>query len=119
MNPAQRSLEAFVTRAQGFYVEADGSDGMDFVRYVLAGRDGEDHIFVNAAQGLDALEDSTFDVTRDFDSAIGITENLPFIAPLAIFPLSPFSETLTRKCNGVVGHVFENVRGRHAFSYYC
>ena len=37
-----------------------------------------------------------YQLFRDIDSAIGVTQDLPFRRPLAIFPLPSFRDTLTQ-----------------------
>ncbi|KZT00450.1 uncharacterized protein LAESUDRAFT_718121 [Laetiporus sulphureus 93-53] len=80
----------------------------DFVHFVLAGRvkrDGEEcRVFLNprlsalipelAEMGEVAMED-TCQLTRDYDSVIGISRTLPYDRPLAVYPLPPFKDALT------------------------
>jgi hypothetical protein len=61
-------------------------------------------VSLNARQGLDHPISPEF--TRDFDSAIGITRNLPYTSPFNIYPVSNFRDTLT-KPNHVQGPVYQ------------
>ena len=73
-----------------------------FVRFCLAGitfdgLDGaEASLTVDPTRPRTRCEDSPFTVTRNFDSLIGLTRNLPFNTALPFFPLPPFKETLKR-----------------------
>jgi hypothetical protein len=50
--------------------------------------------FLHCYQGNDLGDNIT--VTRDFDSLIGITRNLPLTCPLAMYPVPNFRDSLTR-----------------------
>ena len=72
-----------------------------FCQLMLSGRlvlgdDFQHRVYVNARQGTQPTfgRDCTF--TRDIDSVIGVTRDLPYRAPLAVFPMAPFKETLKR-----------------------
>lgn len=73
-------------------------DELEFINAALCGRttvDNMDHrIILNARQDLEPPASPRF--TRDFDSAIGITHDLPFTASLNIFPVPSFKETLKK-----------------------
>jgi hypothetical protein len=83
---------------------------LDFINAALCGRvmidDDEYRIVLNARQDLEPPEFPTY--TRDFDSAIGITYNFPFTAPLYIFPVPSFKETL-KKGNHVKARLYPTV----------
>lgn len=106
----QLSLSEFV------YVMQQASktgDAMEFINAALCGRIVEDEedrrVVLNARQGLDHPRNPSF--TRDYDSAIGITCNLPFTAALNIYPVPNFRDTLMRP-NHVQGPIYpeNNVR---------
>jgi hypothetical protein len=92
----QVSLSEFVSAAEQMF-RPDQLE--NFLRFVLAGRlqsnDKLARIFLNARQGALAPPISEFRVYRDIDSVIGITQDLPFRLPMAIFPLASFRDTLT------------------------
>lgn len=84
-------------------------DIQNFCQLMLSGRyvsdDAVEHrVYVNARQGTQPplLNDCT--LTRDIDSVIGITDDLPYTAPLAIFPMAPFKETL-KKSNHIATEI--------------
>lgn len=95
----QVSLAEFLQIADGLLYEQ--KDVYKFIRFVLAGRYiGEgpmSRVFVNAKQGLHTgLPDGAVNVTRDYDSILGISKDLPYMSALAVYPLSPFKETLKK-----------------------
>lgn len=95
----QVSLQEFLQIADNLLYEKQ--DVYKFVRFVLAGRYiGEgpmSRVFVNAKQGLHTgLPDGAVNVTRDYDSILGISNDLPYMSALAVFPLPPFKETLKK-----------------------
>ncbi|KAG1793283.1 uncharacterized protein HD556DRAFT_1238088 [Suillus plorans] len=92
----QVSLNEFVSAAEQMFIP----DQLDnFLRFVLAGRlqyhNKLARIFINARQGASAPPMSQYQLYRDIDSVIGITRDLPFQLPLAIFPLASFRDALT------------------------
>ncbi|KAG2064082.1 hypothetical protein BDR04DRAFT_1162939 [Suillus decipiens] len=92
----QVSLSEFVSAAEQMFMP----DQLDnFLRFVLAGRlqhhDNHARIFINARQGALAPPISEYQLYRDVDSVIGITRDLPFQLPMAIFPLASFRDSLT------------------------
>jgi hypothetical protein len=101
----QLSLQSFTSRAQRI-LQCEGVH--KFLHFVLAGRldeQGDTHrVFVNARQSVSAPQEFEYDITRDIDSAIGITRDLPFTTSLAVFPMASFSDTL-KKDNHVCGPV--------------
>ncbi|KAG1851045.1 hypothetical protein DFJ58DRAFT_661761 [Suillus subalutaceus] len=92
----QVSLSEFVSAAERMFAPDQLEN---FLRFVLAGRLQSHNklarIFLNARQGALAPPTSEFQVYRDIDSVIGITWDLPFQLPMAIFPLASFRDTLT------------------------
>lgn len=85
-----------------------------FVRFVLAGRysaveDGPmSRVFMNAKQGLHTgLPDPDLQVTRDYDSIIGISKDLPYMAAVQVFPIAPFRETL-KKTNHIKSLAYDS-----------
>jgi hypothetical protein len=101
----QLTFEEFVTTARHLYVEMQDENlteeqedraSKKFFRFVLAGRTQVDditrHITLNACQGLQ--EPEAYEVTRDYDSLIGVSTDLPYRSHLALNPVPPFKETL-------------------------
>jgi hypothetical protein len=94
------SLSDFNHHAQ--HLIADGKPIIDFLNLALAGRwkRGNQHYrvtinpfqdcYANAALGND------ISITRDFDSLIGITTNLPLTCTLAMYPVPNFQDSLRR-----------------------
>jgi len=93
----QLTLREFVLACQNLSALQD-SDA--FIRFVLAGRicsNGQQgRVFVNARQGAAAPSKGRYQLRSDVDTAVGLTRDLPYDVPLAIFPLAPFRETLTK-----------------------
>lgn len=84
-----------------------------FVRLCLAGRYREnlaessanDYRYkINVRSGLSgiAYPEENWIITGDWDSAIGMTEDLPFTVPMAFFAVPPFRDTL-KKSNHIRG----------------
>jgi hypothetical protein len=108
----QVSLSEFTCLMQE---ESKSENQLDYINAALCGRvmlDEEAHrVVLNARQDLRHPENPSF--TRDFDSAIGITRNLPFTTALNIFPVPSFKDTLKRR-NHVLGPIDpENVSTFH------
>ena len=108
----QLSLAQFVTLAQALLPsELDPcQDPSVFIRFVLAGRletpntGSPLRVFINAKQGAFPIPVDKYQLHRDVDSVIGITQDLPFRRSLAIFPMPCFRDTL-RKDNHVTYQV--------------
>jgi hypothetical protein len=85
---------------------SNSEDELEFINTALCGRfthqDRDCRVSLNARQELDHPAYPLF--TRDFDSAIGITKNFPFLAALNVFPVPSFKETL-KKGNHVKAHI--------------
>jgi hypothetical protein len=92
---------------------SDEYDIPAFVRLALAGRfsrgpDSPQHpvrkYVVNVRRDA-FVPSSELDYTcrGDFDSAVGQTSDLPFIRPLAVYPIPPFRDTLKKNnhCKGL------------------
>lgn len=94
---SQLSLEEFVKISQHLH-SLSSSHPDAFIRFNLAGRflsnALQSHITVNIRQG-NSLIGKTIYRRSDIDSVIGVSADLPFIVPLAIFPLASFRDTLT------------------------
>jgi hypothetical protein len=75
---------------------------------VLAGRlatdQGIHRVFINTCQNAHAPPEGMFDVRRNFNPAIGITQDLPFTAALFIYPMPLFEDTL-KKDNHLCGEI--------------
>ena len=67
-----------------------------FVNNLLCGRWDEQHrrMALDPCLGVAAPGIDEVTITRDVDSLFGITKNLPYNAPLSVFPVPSFSETL-------------------------
>jgi hypothetical protein len=95
----QVSLNQFVREAEHLLVHQH--DPRQFVKYVLAGRtpaiqgSSAKRIFVNARQGAFRPGPGEYKTMSDFDSYIGESLDLPFKQALSVFPVAPFSDTLT------------------------
>ena len=95
----QLSLQNFVATAQDCQ-----DDVVPLMNLMLCGRHGvmsdegkfitHSRVAINARMGASVPGPNDVVVTRDYDSAMGITRNLPFKKTLAMFPVSPFRETL-------------------------
>lgn len=99
----QLTLEAFTALMH----ESASRSPMEYINTALCGRifvDGVPHrVSLNARQGLD--HPISPELTRDFDSAIGITDDLPYTSPFNVYPISSFRDTLT-KPNHVQGRIY-------------
>ncbi|KAH9011919.1 hypothetical protein EDB85DRAFT_2159465, partial [Lactarius pseudohatsudake] len=99
----QFTLEEFTTLMQG----AASCEPMEYINTALCGRCLIDQVphraSINARQGLYPPAMPHF--TRDFDSAIGVTRNLPYTSPFNVYPVASFRDTLT-KSNHVKGPIF-------------
>jgi hypothetical protein len=111
-NLAQLTMEQFVGHAQHLFKQIeDLPSEVDFIRFVLAGRVGQQatdepdqcHITLNCLQGLPPLPQTR--ICRDLDSAIGISRTLPYTTALAIWPIPPFREMLA-KDNHAQSHAY-------------
>jgi hypothetical protein len=97
----QISLKSFVFAAQSLFPPNPEltQDLNTFVRFVLAGRLLQNNqlsrVFVNAKQGGNSPPIHECQILRDFDSVIGVSRDLPYTVPMAIFPLASFRDTLT------------------------
>lgn len=95
---SQMTLRQFVLTAGGLSRNLDNTGGtLAFIRFALAGllqyQDQDIRIFLNAAQDV-SINGKDFRRRSDVDSVIGISRNLPFKTPLAVFPLASFRDTL-------------------------
>jgi hypothetical protein len=107
---SQLSLEEFSYRAMDLLRNAETIP--NFVRMVLAGRDTDHNdvvhrLFLNARQGLEDIDPGAYIQSRDYDSAHGITRDLPFTEPLSIFPVASFRDTLTKDIH-ILGKAYDN-----------
>ena len=95
---SQLGLREFVELAQNLQ---EDPDMITFTHFMCSGRTivedlGEVRVTVNCRQGADPPRDGEYQLRRDFDSAIGITRDLPFSTALAVFPMPSFADTLKR-----------------------
>lgn len=95
----QMSVKDYVRTAQRYVMDGEGSLH-DVLPFILAGRmpatenEPQRRVFVNCTQ--DALLDDVDEISsrRDYDSIIGISKDLPFTAPLGIYPTPRFEDSL-------------------------
>ena len=97
----QINFETFVAESQSCQNEP-----IKLTNFMLCGRFGdcvpgggfetEERVSVNPRMDGRVPPMDEIMLTRDYDSAIGITRTLPFTRPLAVYPVPPFSETLKR-----------------------
>ena len=98
----QLSLTQFVAVAQALSPSESEphQDPSAFVRFVLAERlemnQKAVRVSINAKQGSRPPPVGQYQLFRDIDSVIGMTPDLPFQRPLAIFPLPSFRDTLMK-----------------------
>ncbi|KAH9915067.1 hypothetical protein B0H21DRAFT_703417 [Amylocystis lapponica] len=97
----QLSLAEFNQRAYDATFSNRPTSNLDSVRFILAGRTPPHHspaarVFLNVRQELPDLAMHGYTVTRDYDSVIGITRTLPFTQAISVYPVPPFSATLTK-----------------------
>ncbi|KDQ22060.1 hypothetical protein PLEOSDRAFT_1108039 [Pleurotus ostreatus PC15] len=84
------SVAQFCQRAQ----ELMNSDDAAFVRYVLNGVDEGEEIRLNPL--LDALQDEEeVEARRDYDSLLGIADDILVKTELSVFPVPKLTDTLT------------------------
>jgi hypothetical protein len=81
-----------------------------FLQLVLAGKamdDNENAVRVRLVPEMDtpAFDSVPMVLTRDFDSLLGVTYDLPFLRPLSIFPVPNFRDTLKKD-----NHLYHKVR---------
>lgn len=110
----QLTMERFVGHSQYLYTAGqDPLSELAFVRFVLAGRVGPNAdeepdqgcVTLNCLQGLPPLPPTR--ITRDLDSAIGVSHTLPYTSALGVWPVPPFKETL-KKDNHARGIAYES-----------
>lgn len=110
LDALQLSLAQFVELAQALFPSESEPDPIAFIRFVLAGRLEMNarslRVSINAKQGSSPPPVGEYQLSRDFDSVIGVTQDLPFRRPLALFPLPSFRDTLLKD-----NHVKYNLPG--------
>lgn len=126
--PLQLSFVEFTKKARQLFIDLqDTTDpnqervaAKDFYRFVLAGRiyvdDLERHVTLNSCQGQDSNVQYT--LTRDYDSLIGISKDLPYSKHIELLPIPPFRMTLTQS-NHLTGTVFVEVNQVFFVSFMC
>lgn len=118
-NGQQYSFQQFVNQAQRFYTRMQNEDlppdedalaSKAFLQFMLAGRirinDILRHITFNACQGL---REPQYQITRDYDSLIGASKDLPYTIHLALSPVPPFRDILY-KPNHIKGLAYNRVK---------
>lgn len=105
------TLPAFVARAKHLLAAA----AMDtFAEFVLTGRYETTQYQVDAIK--DALHDNhQIQALRDYDSVLGLHSNVCVNAPLTMYPVSRFEDTLRRNIH--IKHSFTNQTVRIILSY--
>ena len=100
LDTLQLSLAQFVDVARALFPSESEPDPSAFIRFILAGRLEMNarsvRVSINAKQGALPPPVGEYQLSRDFDSVIGVTQDLPFRRPLALFPLPGFRDTLTK-----------------------
>lgn len=73
-------------------------DRSQCINTILCGRwpDPELRMSLNARQGALVPDLADCTVTRDYDSIIGLTDDLPYTIPLSIYPIPSFKFCITR-----------------------
>lgn len=107
-DPIQLGFHEFCMKADELYVslqentatdEEEALAAKEFYRFVLAGRThGPDHepahITLNVHSGLQ--DNRGYQVSRDYDSLIGISHDLPYSRHVQLTPVPPFRHTLKK-----------------------
>lgn len=123
-NPIQMSFHAFCLKADALYVhlqedtatEADEAfAAKEFYRFVLAGRSRTNenescHVTLNACEDLP--QNIQYEVSRDYDSVIGLSRDLPYNNHLELTPVPPFIYTLKMN-NHMDGIAYSAVSSLH------
>ena len=87
-----------------------GDEVYEYVLAVLAGRyytpnNELKRIVIDPLRGLthptacaydDVPTEDEFKISRDYDSILGFSDTLPYKVPLAIYPVPPYKETLSK-----------------------
>lgn len=118
-NQRPRSLHEMNEEFEELLIGPNRSTG-HFARLILAGRYRGDmsessandfRYKINVRSGLvgTAHRREDYVITGDWDSAIGMTEDLPFTVAMAIFAVPPFRDTL-KKTNHIRGRASVDVR---------
>ena len=106
---AQIGLSEFTYEMQEAFKSGDSLEYINVALCDHLSQDNKPHcVVLNARMGLRPPASPTF--TRDFDSAIGVTCNLPFTAAFDVFPVPPFRDTVSGKSVPMFGTFwyFEN-----------
>lgn len=90
LNNQSYSLAQFCETAK---ILLDSDDPASFVRFVLSGRYQNHQVFVDAFQNV-LDEQYQFKGLRDFDSLLGIFEDIAVRTSLTLFPLARKEDTL-------------------------
>lgn len=106
-NGVQHSFQQFVARAQQLYAQMQEPDllpdeerhaSKQFLQFTLTGRmdfnDMPHHATLNACQDL--YDPGRYQITRDYDSLIGATKDLPYNTHLALSPVPPYRDVLSK-----------------------
>ena len=93
------SIQEFNARAKA--ILTGGARIPEFVNFALAGRVvdgvGQKRVTIDVFKDCEQLQGrDDVTTTRDYDSVIGVTRNLPFCGPFSIYPAPNFRDCLTR-----------------------
>ena len=97
------SLKQFVDHAKSVLSAREGDAVHRFLQLVLAGKyvdptSGSRRVRIIPRLDSEQLASLPLRATRDFDSLIGITDDLPFRRSIAVYPITNFRDRL-RKSN--------------------
>ena len=108
------SLEQFVEHAKT--VLLTNEDIHRFVQFTLAGKSYDPAARPSRVRLVPSLQTPAVDTlplraTRDFDSLIGITTDLPFSQSIAVYPIPNFKDSLSKSnhlCKQIHNQVLSN-----------
>lgn len=95
------SLKQFVDHAKEVLFAHEGDAIHRFLQFVLAGKvvdptPGSRRVRLNPLLDAEQAASPSLRATRDFDSLIGITDNLPFRRSIAVYPIPNFRDSLQK-----------------------
>ena len=100
LRPWTIGLTELNAKAASFLRAGDNESVDHFIKLMLTGRVkhqfSDCRVILNAWHGAAQNAPGDITVTGDFDSLIGFTNNLPFLAPINILPIPLFNWTLTK-----------------------
>ena len=95
------SLKQFVDHAKTVLFDREGDAIHRFLQRVLAGKlvdhtGGSRRVRINPLLDAELAGSLPLRATRDFDSLIGITDDLPFRRSIAVYPITNFRDRLCK-----------------------